>query len=128
MSATLLAATAASEETDLPASTLANGHHGVGRTPSLLQTLQELLDPDSHAEVSFDLTEAALDAVGRLGSTAAGADLFYSKQHLAESVAALALGRTSEPIKLLWKPDILHRIVVARSGGGCACQKNAGRF
>ncbi len=96
VSATLLAASSSSGAD--PASALANGRAGAHQPPALLETLRELLDPDSHATVSPELTEAALDAVARLGSTVGGAELFFTGQHaLAEIVATLALGRTSMP-------------------------------
>lgn len=93
VSATLLASSA-----QQPAGAVANGHAGsTGGLPALLQTLSELLDPDSLAEPSTELVDAALDAVSRLGATPGGAELFFTDAHgLPSHVATLALGRAGE--------------------------------
>ncbi len=90
VSAMLLASSA-----QQPPGTVANGHAGsTGGPPALLQTLSELLDPDSRAEPSTDLIDAALDAVSRLGATPGGAELFFTGTHgIPSHVATLALGR-----------------------------------
>ncbi|EIE27217.1 ARM repeat-containing protein [Coccomyxa subellipsoidea C-169] len=90
VSATLLASSA-----QQPTGAVANGHAGADAgPPPLLQSLAELLDPDSLAEPSADLVEAALDAVSRLGASPSGAELFFADAHgLPAHVATLALGR-----------------------------------
>ncbi|KAK9907508.1 hypothetical protein WJX75_004974 [Coccomyxa subellipsoidea] len=90
VSATLLALSA-----QQPTGGVANGHAGsVGGPFALLQSLAELLDPDSLAEPSADLVEAALNAVSRLGASTYGAELFFADAHgLPGHVATLALGR-----------------------------------
>ncbi|BDA48137.1 hypothetical protein COCOBI_11-3960 [Coccomyxa sp. Obi] len=90
VSATLLASSA-----QQPAGTVANGHaRSAGGPPALLQTLSELLDPDSLAEPSTELVDAALDAVSRLGATPGGAELFFTEAHgISSYVATLALAR-----------------------------------
>lgn len=93
VSATLLASSA-----QQPTGAVANGHAGsTGGTPGLLQTLSELLDPDSLAEPSPELIDAALDAVSRLGATPGGAEQYFTGTHgLPGHVATLALGRAGE--------------------------------
>ena len=61
---------------------------------ALFRALKPLLDPTSDAEVPANVEEAALDAVGRLGSNFAAASLFFrDESQLAHDVATLALGR-----------------------------------
>ncbi len=81
-----------------PTGAVANGHAGADAgPPPLLQSLAELLDPDSFAEPSADLVEAALDAVSRLGASPSGAELFFADAHgLPAHVATLALGRAGD--------------------------------
>ncbi len=93
VSATLLASSA-----QQPAGAVANGHaDSTGGLPPLLQTLSEMLDPDSLAEPSTELIDAALDAVSRLGATPVGGEVFFTDTHgIPSHVATLALGRAGE--------------------------------
>jgi hypothetical protein len=92
--AALLASSA--EYAHQPTADVVNGSSPSDGPPALLDTLHMLLNPESTTTSSAQLTEAALDAVGQLGSTASGADLvFTSPQGLAITVAALAFHRTS---------------------------------
>lgn len=116
VSATLLALSA-----QQPTGGVANGHAGsVGGPFALLQSLAELLDPDSLAEPSADLVEAALNAVSRLGASTYGAELFFADAHgLPGHVATLALGRAGE----LHSTPAHRRIL---ESGGLRCTVQAG--
>ena len=98
MSATLLAASQQPQPAAHANGMHMNGHawHAQGQPmPALLQVLKENIDPNSTREVSMDVSEASLEAAGRLGSTAAGAELLFADPPgIAQDVAALALGRT----------------------------------
>ena len=95
MSASVCAAAAAERLT--PNGALMNGgpshDHGMS-TEALLRSLKPLLDPTADAEVPASVEEAALVAVGSLGSSPAAASLFFvDEQRLAHDVAIIALGR-----------------------------------
>jgi hypothetical protein len=101
VSATLLAASQQHQRAAHASGVHMNGHAprtGEGQPPALLRVLKANINPDSTREVSLDVTEASLDAVGRLGGSAAGAKLlFVEPPGIAHDVAALALGRTGTP-------------------------------
>ena len=95
MSASVCAAAAA--ERLIPNGALMNGgpshDHGMS-TEALLSSLKPLLDPTADVEVPASVEEAALVAVGSLGSSPAAASLFFvDEQRLAHDVAIIALGR-----------------------------------
>ena len=95
MSASVCAAAAA--EHLIPNGALMNGSpshdHGMS-TEALLRSLKPLLDPTADVEVPASVEEAALVAVGTLGSSPAAASLFFvDEQRLAHDVAIVALGR-----------------------------------
>eukprot|EP00884_Botryococcus_braunii_P017306 jgi/Botrbrau1/4259/Bobra.0044s0052.2 len=77
-------------EVDAP---YANGHI----TDPLLKELKNILDIRGTREVSRELEEAALDAVGELGSSAAGATLLLEDpSNILPDVAEIALGRAGD--------------------------------
>lgn len=103
MSAALLASSAGvdprvdSDSNAAAGSAHLNGHasdrDAPGQAP-LLRALQRNLDPDSPAEVSAEVVEASLDAVGRVAATAGGAALLLTEgSGLVPDVAGIALGR-----------------------------------
>ena len=98
MSASVCAAAAA--EQPVPNGILMNGgpsHDHDMSTEALLRSLKPLLDPMADAEVPASVEEAALVAVGSLGSSPAAASLFFAdEQQLAHDVAVIALGRAGE--------------------------------
>ena len=88
---------AAAAEQLIPNGALMNGElshdHGMS-TEALLRSLKPLLDPTADAEVPASVEEAALVAVGSLGSSPAAASLFFvDEQRLAHDVAIISLGR-----------------------------------
>ena len=95
VSASVCAAAAA--EQLLPNGAIMNGgpshDHGMS-TEALLRSLKPLLDPTADVEVPASVEEAALVAVGSLGSSPAAASLFFvDEQRLPHDVAVIALGR-----------------------------------
>ena len=84
----------------MPNGALLNGgpsHDHDMSTEALLRSLKPLLDPTADAEVPASVEEAALIAVGSLGSSAAAALVFFvDEQQLAHDVAVIALGRAGE--------------------------------
>ncbi len=90
-------AAAASEDQQMPNGALMNGtvsHEHDISTESLIHALKPLLDPTADTDVHANVEEAALDAVGRLGSSPVAASMFFeSPIELHRDVAALALGR-----------------------------------
>jgi len=77
---------------------------------ALFRALKPLLDPTSDAEVPANVEEAALDAVGRLGSKSAAASLFFvDESQLAHDVATLALGRAGAHVLHGCLDHQLHR-------------------
>jgi hypothetical protein len=75
-----------------------NGHapggDAPGGAPPLLAALKRNLDPDSPAEVGAEVTDASLDAVGRVAATCSGAALLLAERSgLVQDVAGIALGR-----------------------------------
>lgn len=73
----------------------AAAHDDARERPALLAALKDNIDPSSAREVSNDILEASLEAVGRLGAGAGGAELLLAENSgIAADVATLALGRT----------------------------------
>lgn len=98
VSATLLAASLqpAAASAGHPNGLHINGHAAhAEQQPALLRALKGNIDPASTREVGPDVLEASLEAVGRLGASAGGAELLLAERSgAAADVAALALGRT----------------------------------
>ena len=90
----------------MPNGPLMNGHasshdHDVS-TAALLRSLKPLLDPTADTEVPANVEEAALDAVGRLGSSSVAASLFFVDElQLAHDVATIALGRAGAGTQMI---------------------------